>query len=228
MATRFYLPSSGNVNIAPAFAAGWFSTTGADRLPMRVDKQGTSMANKTKNEGTTNNTNHLLRQYISPAIKEQTISGQFKAQALANAVFSGEAQSQILVKVIDSTGALRGTLLDLSTAGSTTWVGSYTNRKFPRDYTNGAYPTGGAALSSVDAFYGDRVVVEIGYHTTGADSESPGCTFGDNNADDQPADSDTGTTQLNPWVEFSLDIIFAPPTVVKNLRPRAFAPGLAR
>lgn len=194
MATRFYLPSSGAASISPAFST-WTTTVGADRINMYTTKTNTAITAKARTYGGASGDHALLRQYISPPIAAQTISG---TAAGVGAVQESNTLANVftywLLRVFSGDGlTLRG-----STTGSadgTEWPGTWASRY--HSYS----------LTSVTAQGGDVLVLEVGFRKDSSTSYTMEFEFGDNDPDDHPA-SDGDTAVKNPWFEMSMDVVF--------------------
>ncbi len=217
MSTRFYLPTTGNAAVSPAFDAAWGVTAGADTLTLSSSRSGSAFATKTTAESTTSVVDVLSRQYISEPLVAQTISGTVKAIIRASENTStADARAQVVIRVVNGRGdVVRGTLLAASAASLASEFGaSLQDRKFPL-----AWSGSGASVSSVAAQTGDRLVVEIGWraHNTASTSRSASFEYGDAAGSDLPED-ETGTSQLCPWVELSATLAFLPKvsTLVDN------------
>ncbi len=206
MATRFYLPASGNPPFTPSVGSGWTASGSSVVRPMSTVKSQTAMASTTiavDNSSSTAST--LFVRFISPMLAAQTISGNLTGQALfsiANAT-GATTVSRIQVTIVNSAGTVQSTLL-AGTSGAATLTTTATNKNVPAS----------VALSSQTCAAGDRVVVEMGIiRTAGTTARNGTIVFGDNAASDLAIDTTT-TTQNNPWVEFSGNLTFFP---TKNL-----------
>ena len=203
MATRLYLPSSGAVDIAPAFAS-FTETDLMDRLEMSVHKRASAMTNKTTAQTATGaGSAQGIRQYISPPLVTQTIAGNFECtiRGLESAVNDNIDALRVFVRKwqgqtqsIGVTALLiaNGTVAEFSTSLRGKRVAS-------------------TALTSVAFVDGDRLIFDVGYTNTTAGTSITGTlNFGDNSASDLTADElDTGAD--NPWIEFSQDLIWLLP-----------------
>jgi hypothetical protein len=205
--TRLYLPSTGDVNITPGFAA-WGLTTSADRRRATISKTGTALTNKASAAvGVTTTRDVLLRQYLSdPLSGPQTVAGTVKGVARTlESLATANAQAQLTIKVVSKDGTtVRGTLLALSTAGATSeFTTALTNRKYPVAWASTV------ALSSVSALDGDRIAVEIGarFIATTVATTTATVNFGDAPATDI-AEDETSTTANAPWLELSQTLTF--------------------
>jgi len=201
MPTRFYLPSTGAAEVSPAFDAGWVNIpANVDRLKCVTTRINSAMvdAQRTVTVGASEET-VLVRQYVSAPIAAQTISGTVKLQARAREEAAGmNARDFLLLKVVSNDGStVRGTLLALN---------SYKNTELNTTLTNKTWADGDA-LTSVTAQAGDRIVAEIGVAWLSILNRSCWVNFGDNSATDLP-ENETETAAYNPWLEFSMDIVF--------------------
>lgn len=200
MATRFYFPFSDVPAISPAFA-GWGDTSYAVRTNMYVSK-GTSAVQAGELVGPWNDTlSALNRQFISPALAAQTISGTVSMQVLVTEdhVQDNVDQLWMSLRVFSGDGlTLRGTLLSLGNYGPTLEFLHRTMRN-----KTGA---DGAALTSVTCQAGDVIVAEFGYFVSGGGNTPYAQAGWGENDTDLPVD-ETTTTGAG-WLEFSADISF--------------------
>lgn len=208
MATRLYLTSAQST-LTFAFDASWEQTTGSVlRAALLPDRTGTPFFQVSIAETSVSATfDALIAQFVSPPLKAQTISGNLKGQirTLENAT-DADMRAQMLVRVVSSNGStVRGTALAHDASALTSeFAATLTNRKFPLAWTGS-----GAALTSVAAELGDRLIIEIGYraHNATATSKSATFEFGDASATDL-AEDETSTAQNSAWVEFSNTLDF--------------------
>ena len=206
MATRFFYDPVAVPTITPTFdAAVWDQTSAAVRRSLSTTATANTMAEVTFADAETSATNNwdvLLVQAISPPLAAQTISGAISGQircsetdALANMV------GHVNIRAFDGTGTTsRGTILDV--ADPTEFVlTTLTNRKFPVS----------TAPTSTDVSEGDVVVVEIGYRAvnTAVTSWSGTVSLGRGATTDLAVD-ESGTTAINPWIEFADNLLFMP------------------
>jgi len=226
VATRFYLTSSGAAAVNPAFA-GWTNTTGADRLKCVTARISSAFTTKTYSiEDTGAPFNDLSRQYVSDPINAGDITGTVKGiLAAAEGVTQMTTYPQIVIRVVSNDGStFRGTLIDFNNAAvsneyaisTTVW----TSRKFPRNWSGS-----GTTVTTVTAQANDRIVIDIGFRqdVNGEGSGVVGHRYGDNNGSDK-AEDETGTTDLNAWIEFSQDLFGS---VVDTLKTPAQVDAIA-
>lgn len=161
---------------------------------------------------TTNIANVFCGQLVAEISEEVLISGTVKGQFGASESSSViDLRAQIIIRVLQPNGSLRGTLLAADTGVlSSEWqLSSSANRRFPRG--------GAVALSSVTAQAGDFLVIEVGArkHAAGNSGQLATVNLADSGANgDLPEDettSGTGVTTRNNWIEFSNYI----PTIAK-------------
>ena len=207
MATRFYLHATATPSVNPGYA-GWSDTGGAVRRTMAITRQNSALTNFARAEtSSTNNYNVLLAQFVSaPLTYDGTLSGTVHgvARALESST-AMNAYSQLVVKVVSGDGStLRGTALTFVTTGGTEWPTTTAARRY-------LGLTANRALTSTAFQAGDRIVVEIGYsaRNTGTTNYTGTLRFGDPTSGADMGDSQTGTADEIPWVEFSQDLILA-------------------
>lgn len=211
MTTRLYFKVSATAGASPAFDAGWGFTSEAQRRRTSTGQLDSATAAGTLiGPWTANTTTYALdRQYVSdPLASDFTISGTVSG---ALRVLEGQAADNVdqlicCIRVVSENGStVRGTLLALGSYGATTeFLTSYRTRIFAN----------GTPLSAVNALAGDRIVIELGYRSSGG-SGSP--TSPEARAvwgavpelNDLPLD-DADASDLNPWIEFSQDIPLEP------------------
>lgn len=137
-------------------------------------------------------------QFISPALKAQTISGTvtgYARMSVSNAT-GCTAQSRIKITVINRAGTVVATLLAIASGASnlTTTLTSY-------------QIANAAALSSYACADGDRICIEIGIgRSAGTTARNGTVSFGSSSATDISAAG--STTANNPVVTFSGNISF--------------------
>jgi hypothetical protein len=209
MPTRFYFPAegSGTPSISPGFDAGWEQTGQATRLKL-VPKSEVTVPSTLANNGTrtvpiTTTQDILCNQFVSRAIPAQnftaatTVSGVirvFESATTANVFLA------IVVRVVDETGVARGTLASTFNTG-TEWA------------LSAAAATrilAATALTPLQTFPGDRIVVEIGGHATAPTAATTYTMRQGYSATSDFALTAALTTDLNPWIEFSTDIFGTP------------------
>lgn len=210
MATRFYLPSSGDAAVQPPWSAGWEKVKSGAARRCTTAKQNTAITAVTMSAMPGGGTSDLgLMRYVSDSLQAQAIAGTVKGQLLAGEGASDhDFQAQMVINLVSNDGAsLRGVLLDFSSAGLVSeFVVSAAgqNRKFPVGWTGA-----GAALAGVAALAGDRLVIEVGarcFNATGV-FRYGGMGLGDSASTDLPED-ETTTAALNAWIEFSQNLLF--------------------
>lgn len=216
MATRFYFPSTGTAGLSPAFGTGWNRTTGALRLDLVTSKIASAKANLTRTSTATSQEFHLGNQYIGPPLAAQTISGTVKGVIMAfenNDAYNGKVA--LVIRVVNSVG---DHLVHLTNADAATPVFSATGANPPEVFVGVSPGTSrpfrdlddedDITLGSYACADGDRLVVEIGLRDVDTSTTRNGSI---RVGDDAGADLtlvDGGTTDNDPWIEFTHD--FAP------------------
>lgn len=203
MATRFYLPSDAlTVPVSPAFAGGWENTSIADRTLMHIVKRSSAMATRSYADADATNQQILFKHYICPF--------RLASQAIAAAAV------RLQMRCSETNAGNNLTLMfgarsyppDGVTATSTlrTIVTAGTGTEMTTSLTNRVdNPT----LTAGSAVEGGWLTVEIGAagDPAAGQSHSSSIRFGDSNGTDLPQDEST-TTDNDPWIEFSSNIIF--------------------
>lgn len=207
MATRLYFTNA-QATLTVTSDVSWEGTINPFiRRVLSPERIGTEFASHTFAKTTTSTTfDGLVAQFITPPLAAQTVSGNVKGiiRALESAT-GNDMRAQMLIRVIGWDGVtFRGTLLAHDASALTSeFAATLTNRKFPLNWT-----APGAALTPVACQAGDRIVVEVGYRSHVATLSITGTLeFGDQSVTDL-AEDEVGTTQNNPWVEFSNDLVF--------------------
>lgn len=217
MASRFYFPSSGAPDISPAFGTGWNRTTGASRLNLAVIKLGTSKVERAMVGTAATPELHLGYQYVGPALKAQTITGTFAGVVMCwenNATVNGTLA--VVARVVGSDGTHKAYLTSANTDAP---VASTNTAAVPPEFVNTGAPgvnrqfqdSADATTITLTEFIcaaGDRLVVEIGARDADTStSTSARIRVGDNAGVDCSFDS-TGSTDNDPWIEFSHTFLF--------------------
>jgi hypothetical protein len=209
VATRWYFPAtaSNTSGLTPSFDAGWNYTTEAARADIAKTKgssaitAGTLIGAWTATAGQT----ALDRQFISPALAAQTISGTFSLMLMVREGAGTDNVDRIItgLYVVDSSGTKVHTLKARGNSGTTLeFVANATHRTH-----TGA---NAAALTSYACAAGDRIVVEIGYsNSTSATTPEASAKWGENATDATLGDNAT-TADRAGWIEFSANLAYAP------------------
>lgn len=217
MAIRLYFPNSAAPGVSPPFdinpnpgCHSWTNTSVATRHKLGLSKTWggwfTHTAPGYKEAGAGNT--WLVRQYVSPPLKAQTINsgGTIKAQIRASEnntaanyfpymsvrLFSGDGQTL-------RTGDATFSCLTQNSPGV----------EFKGYACNSSFAT--AAYNEIpDTFHaqdGDILVVEIGIYIGTTGDYTGSIYFGDSSGSDLP-ENETSTSQYSPWIEFSQDLQF--------------------
>lgn len=208
MATRFYISNQAG-DISPAFDSSWEDTTlstGTNiRREMRTGSQSPTTINdnvSNSTDGTTNQQEVLLGQYISVPINAQTISsggtGTLSCSlSMLESDKKGDLYLYIHARVVTSAGATRGTLLSQTVD----------NTELDNPAESSIYFSG--TLSQVTAVSGDYIVIEVGAGGVPQKAETfiAYLSRRSNQGTDLPA-SDGDTNAYNGWFELSDDISF--------------------
>lgn len=213
MATRFYLPASGSVDITPSYDTQWNNTLSAARAPLVTSKSSTSHTEVARSETSGSRQYMLFRQYVSAPLNAQTISGTVTITIRGReSSVSANAFIHSVIRVIAPDGStVRGTLYSPGLSAANTTPGAF-GHEFQQTTTVGAGEVryiDAASLTSVSAQAGDYLVVELGAQlaNTSTSGMTAGMTFGDTASSDLPTTT-TYTTDDAPWVEFSANISF--------------------
>jgi hypothetical protein len=175
-------------------------------------RQATAMTNKaTAQTATAANSSSLSRVYVSDIIAPQTLAaGTFKGtiRCLESAVNDNVDAVRSGVYVFSADGTrLLGTLSAIGNRGPVAEFNTALRNKRIAD---------GDATSALTIGELGRIVIELGFtNTTIGTSVNATLNYGDNSATDC-ADNETGTAADNPFVELSIDVVFAADLVYRN------------
>ena len=217
MATRFYLNTghAADLSLTRPLPGGFAWEQNVPSLPTtrRIGTTSRGTANNAaapygqlnSNLGTGSNPCDILFfQGISGPLAAQTISGTVQGVAVVReANTSDNLFTQLVVYVVDSTGARVATLFNGSTTGGSEWNSPSANgRNIPRQ--------GSASITSYTCAAGDRIVIEIGCRTESTRTTVGAYMYlGDPGGSDLPTgDGSSNNTTINPWVELSANLTF--------------------
>lgn len=204
MVTRMYFPASQAAFVTPPSpGAEWEHNNGVSRALLKTPDASALATTAYTPDAADDLTNRdaMHRQYVSPRLKAQTISGNVTAQfQCLEAHANNQLFITIVVKVISEDGTtVRSTLLAITRATSLEVATSLTNRTFPS-----------TAMGSYACTDGDRLLVEVGL--AGNVTTAAGGVQGHNGSirwgcsasggDLAVNETETGTT-FRPWIEFS-------------------------
>lgn len=211
--TRFYIPAFNTPDISPAFSAGWEVTDATVRRTLQRAPQDRLETGSVISEWllaaetSTSVVDVAVFQAVSDPVGAGTISGFVKgSMSCRESAVGADARTQMRLVVVSNDGStIRGVLLELDeSALSNEWNTVARTRHFPLNWTGS-----GAALSSVAALEGDRIVCEVGFraHNTSASSLNGEIRLTSDHANtDAPEAEDTLGTSLRGWIEFSQPI----------------------
>lgn len=199
--TTFLLEASGPQYGAPGSVSTWTASGSAIRAsanPTGTKNSSTIASTTVAVDNSSGTATTLFGQFVSPALAAQTISGTvtgYARMSIAN-VTGATVQSRVKITVIDRTGAVVATLLNMTSGGSnlTTTLTSY-------------QILNAAAISSYSCAAGDRICIEIGIgRSAGTTARNGSVSFGSSSATN--ISSAGSTTANNPVVTFSGNITF--------------------
>lgn len=201
MATVMRFEATGTPYGQQGVFSNWTSTGSAIIRPGHHTgfKQSTTIASTSisvANGSATDTT--CFGQFISPALKAQTLTGTVTGYARMNVnnVTGCTAQSRVKITVINRAGTVVATLLAITSGASnlTTTLTSY-------------QIVNGASLTNYACADGDRICIEIGIgRSAGTTSRTGVVSFGTSSATDITTAG--STTANNPQITFSMDIAF--------------------
>lgn len=212
MATRFYLPSGGTPAVTPpALPAGWTAgQTAAIQAPMTTTKTDTALTDASMSENTASVTNIPVAVYVSDLLVAQTVSGDVTATIRGmEAASSSDDSLQVGLYLISGDGT---TVLSTLYSGHTAAL-SATSGVLGQEIASAAAATRiipATALTSQSASAGARLMILVGYRTHDASATARASTLrlGDPTAVADFALTPGLTTDLDPWVELTADLVF--------------------
>lgn len=206
MSTRFYLHASGSQPAAnnPAFDAGWEQTAAATRFPMDCKSQlsaATALANSSAITVPITTTQQILcyqhtsRQVFAPARLDASVTFSMVLRGLENATTNNVFLAYVLRAFSADGSRSLGTLASSMTNTGTEFVATAATRIFSA-----------IALTATTISEPWRLVLETGGHAqaptaAGSYTYRVGC-----NAASDFALTSALTTDLNPWIELSLNL----------------------
>ena len=195
--TLFYLPSSSAAPpISPAASGAWAGiASNFTHVNMPITKTSTAI---TAQSTSVSAVQFGFRQYISPPLAAQTISGSIYSSLFGIMGSSGSQAMYVIIKAFAPDGVtVRGTLLYFTSYGSQTFTAS----PGATSYINNM------SLTSVAVSAGDYLDVELGVQDFNA-TETDQLFFGDNASSNYLYTGSTTTTGKNPTIMFSSNITF--------------------
>lgn len=210
MATRFYLPSAGSAPVSPASWLFPQQATSPLTLPALTAVSTTAMTSKTESRSATVVGSPVgMFRWVSRALAAQTVSGTISGQMRGlESTTSGNCALALAIKVVQSDGTDRGTLLAVTGSTNSITPPEFTTAGLTNRSHQNTAGTTSLPLTSVVCSAGDFVVVEIGFiQRLFSVAWTVTLSYGDDSATDLPVDQTT-TAANNPWVEFSNSITF--------------------
>lgn len=210
-ATRFYFPTTEAAPVSVSFQSGWEETSEGQTRKLRTPKGSDAITVGQTVDITEDTANDDLdRQYVSGQMAAgivftsgvTTVTAQIQMRQFAN---TDDVIACILgIRIMSSDGStLRATLLAVANYGTSTELSTSMRNK--------TCANGDAVTASYTTVSGDRLVVELGYRTDGADTTPQAAANWGDSATDLPV-NETQTTSGTGWIEFSNTITIAEPT----------------
>ena len=209
MASRYYFPASSAASETTAVDGGWNYNSEVSRHNLAATKGSSAIGAGTQIGALAGTAGHkgIDRQWFSPALAAQTISGTVSLMVMTReyATTDNIDRCWLGIYVINSSGTKVATLLTLGNAtgaATTEWVANATHRTCT--FANAAN------LTSYACAAGDKIVVEIGGGNS-ASGTSPefSCKWGENATDATLGDNAT-TADRAGWIEFSATLTLNP------------------
>ena len=215
MATRIYLPSSGDPPVTPAT---W-------NIPDQINpetyagvltKINSPMTSKIEGTGIVSPNYRAMLRYVIGPLNPVEISGTVHLQMRSQESTTGaNATFCIAVKIIKPDGTDRSILLPYTAANSLTspyeFLTALTNRRAYNESEQQPIP-----LTAQTPVSGDYLVIELGFRSQTTTNRNITLRYGDTTAGDMPDDT-SSTADYAPWVEFSGDISFALAQKIPNI-----------
>lgn len=220
-ATRFSLPGGTGSPVNPTADGGWEDASEIERRTLTFPKGSSAFANGQTVDILEDQANYqdLDTQFVSAEMAagviftsgSTTVTSVIMMRELAST--DDVTQCILGIRVVNSAGnSVQATLLAVSNVGITAEM-------LNTGYRNKQCANADAVTASYTTVLGDRLVVEVGYQTDGAEtSPQASARWGENAAD--CAENETNTTDCAGWVEFSNTITFS--QVAKTVRPAFF------
>lgn len=208
MATRFFLQATGSAAVSPSFDAGWEQTGQAVRLPMprkNTMSVRTTLADSTAVTVPITTTQDILGyQFVSDEVfLPVRITAQdvlsMVIRGLENATTNNVFLAYVLKAVSPDGGTSLGTLSSDFAGGGTEFVATAATRIFGNGTTT-------VALTATTLSQPWRLVLEVGGHATGPTAAGSYTYRAGSSAATDFALTSALTTDLNPWMELSLNL----------------------
>lgn len=209
--TRLYFPASTAAPVNPAaIGTGWEEDDSGGLHYKLADTKGSSAIGAGQTVAITEDTGNqaLDRQYVSTRMAAgaifSTVTTSLKMVVMMreHATTDDVTQCILNVRVVSEDGAtVQAVLYSTASYGPTLeFVNNATHR-------NKQCADGDLSLAAYTTVEGDRIVVETGYQTDGAETTPEASTKWGENATDC-AENETNTTDCAGWIEFSNTITF--------------------
>ena len=201
---RLWLPSTGALAISPAFPADWNDTEDADRITAVRTRGSTAITTKSTDEASATNDFDVLARQYGIQVGAQTISGVIQSSIRsAESATGANARAQLLIRLVDSAGTAKSTLLAHNTAANAEEFAANATCASGLAASTYGRMQDARTLTSQDAANNDYLLIEIGSrnHNTSATNMTICHSFGDTAS--TPMDRDnTETTANSPWIDF--------------------------
>jgi len=212
MTTRVYFPLAGTAGSSPTPDTGWArSIASFARFPASTTKANTAAAYRGGYPGVTTTDLTCFTQHVfDPLDVDQTITGTFSAVTTCYEGVTNTADHYLAIGIRVMQG-------DTDTVRGVLYAPTVADTEFPVGPNGYSRIFNAAALSSVNALAGDRIVVEWGTRgNTPPSNEYAYILLGDPTSSDLALTSAVVITTPPgcPWLEFSQTITFAAPAEV--------------
>ena len=219
MATRFYFSSAQTAPQSTGFDSNWTTTNSVTlRKLMNSKMPGELLALGVRLIWAAPNSLALDTQFVSEEVDSQFINGTLDCH-MAGREFANADNSvpRLAARVITPTGAVRGTFL---AAAQYRADSEAINNATLRNIVFSSL----AAITSVTAAAGDRIVVETGWSDLGGTTPEGQARYGAPLSISDFAVNETTTTSLVGWAEFSTNISMFPQPSVYDLTRASMPP----
>lgn len=201
MVTRGYFSLTEAAGSSPLIQADWERSIAAfARKKLCITKSDSALTDVSGAFGSTSTSQARWYQWVTDPLAADTVVSGTVDIVVAGYENTANADLHLALGIrvmVGDTTTERGTLL---WQGAT--VTEYTTSRETRIHNN-------LALTDVSAAAGDRICVEVGFHgLTPVAGASGVLRFGDPIATEDFAHTNGLTTDLVPWIEFSMDLTF--------------------
>lgn len=208
MASRFYFQATGSSAVNPAFDAGWEQTGQAVRLPLALTRELTATTALTDSTAITvpitTTQDILCYQFVSdrifmPVRLDASVLFSMVIRGLENATTNNVFLAYVLRAFTADGGTSLGTLASSLTNAGTEFVATAATRIFGDASTT-------VVLTATTIGQPWRLVIDVGGHAEGPTAAGSYTYRAGSAAASDFALTSALTTDLNPWMELSVNL----------------------